>query len=225
VAPPAGRLLYLRLDDNPAGVTARDDSGHGQMATLVGFDLRRPRPYGRYGTGLAFAGGDSGGWVRVASHSSLNQIRVGFTIAAWLHAPEGAAASGVILARRASGPGGFVFGLQVSGGKLRVRINSNNGFHADVSSATDLPRGRWVHVAATYDLAQVRTFVDGEPAGMGPYTHALPDDVSNVTIGAGETAAATVGDRFAGRLDELLLYDRPLRPSELGALARSVPLQ
>lgn len=222
VAPGEGRVLYLRLDDMPAGLVARDDSGHRNMATLVDFGLGR-RPPGRYGTALAFGGGDQGGWIRVDSSASINGVRTAFTIAAWVHAPDGSAPSGTLLSRRASGPGGFIYRLQVIDGGLRARINSANGYNADVVSPTPLARGRWVHVAATFDLLRVRTYVDGMPAGDGPYGHSIPDEVSPLLVGGAESSPGVVTDRFVGRLDEVLLYDRALGPGDIEGLARSTP--
>ncbi|MGE0481582.1 MAG: LamG domain-containing protein [Phycisphaerae bacterium] len=59
----------------------------------------------------------------------------------------------------------------------------------------------WTHVAANYDGAEVRFYIDGAPAGVQPLNHSGAGAVGPVIIGAG---AACCG--FRGRLDEIRMW-------------------
>ena len=190
------------------------------LTLLKDFDLNAAWVEGRFGAALDLAGGAGGGWLLVQDAPSLNSIADSLSVSAWIFLKNQAAASaGVIAARRASGPGGFIYIFQLSAGHLRVRLNSSNGYHADHQSQLLVPIGRWVHVAVTYDVHETRFFIDGSMAGGGVYLHLLPPEISVLTIGAAETARNVFGDRFAGRLDEVILYKRALAVEEVTALA------
>ena len=81
-------------------------------------------------------------------------------------------------------------------------------------------RGEWHHVVATWRQANSGTedgaaavYVDGVCRGwMEGYRHQLTWDVENLTIG--------LGQRYSGRLDELLILDRDLTPAEVAKLHR-----
>jgi hypothetical protein len=128
---------------------------------------------------------------------------------------------GALLSRRAAGAGGFHYRLEISGQRLRALINSTNGYRADLTASVLVPGGRWIHLAATYDLAEVRLHLDGTLVGVAAYQHPLGPDNTPVMLGAAQTAAGVEG-RLTGTLDELLLYDRALSAQEILDLARGV---
>jgi len=84
------------------------------------------------------------------------------------------------------------------------------------------PLGRWFHLAMVHAAGQVTLFVDGAPVIRQPAEQAAPVVSDNpLTVGGGingpDQEAAT--QRFAGVVDELLVYDRALADGEVRALA------
>ena len=81
-----------------------------------------------------------------------------------------------------------------------------------LKAETDLPAGRWVHLAGTYDGQALRIYVDGEEQGVmersGPIRpNTFPRVLGNYAVGPDEY--------FAGLLAEVKLYDRALSADEV----------
>jgi hypothetical protein len=215
-----GLVMHLRLDDPAASATARDSSGNGNTATLQGLDPRAAWVEGQFGGALALGGR---GWLTVEPSASLNAIAEGFTIAAWI---DRAAGDGTIVARRASSAlgSGYLYKLAVSGGRLSVLVNSGASppsGRAELTASGSLPSRRFTHVAASYDRLNVRLYADGQVVAMQRYELPVgPPAPVAVTVGGGQDMAGTGAmDRFAGTVDEVTLYDRPLSDAEIAGLA------
>jgi hypothetical protein len=97
-----------------------------------------------------------------------------------------------------------------------THISDANGGGAAVTA------GRWHHVAATYDGAQLRLFMDGQPWGRpmprpGAIAPMLPE--SFVAIGSEDgrtTCSDCIGQRyFKGSIADVALYNRALSPAEI----------
>lgn len=79
-------------------------------------------------------------------------------------------------------------------------------------------RGEWHHVVATWKNANsgeadgsAAVYIDGvRRAWMEGYEHRLTWDITDLTIG--------LGQRYTGRIDELLILDRALSSEEVGEL-------
>ena len=214
-----GAKAYLRFDDLPQNQAFRDSSGNGNAATLHGADLQASLVEGRYDAGVRLSGGAGGGWLEMASSNSFNDIIHGVSIAAWIFRTPDDSGDGALLSRRSASGSGQLYVLEIVGDRLRTRINTAGGYNANLSTATQLPHGRWVHVAMTYDEHVVRLFVDGLERSSMPYALGLPPELTPILIGAAEpgTGGAATG-RLAGTLDEVLLYGRGLTNREIAAL-------
>ncbi len=217
--PPAGTDLstgivaYLKLDDGVGRLIARDASGNGNDGTLQLLDPQRAWVAGYFGTGLAINGA---GWVSINESETVNGISAGFGFSAWIRRTG----NGTILARRSVGASGFLYRLFIVDGRLGLQINSTNGARVDLVAAGTVPADRWVHVAATYDLLQARLFTDGSDAGVQAYNLAIGPENSPINIGASQDATLVgADDRFAGEIDELSIFNRPLSAPDVRALA------
>ena len=147
---------------------------------------------------------------------SLNGVSEGFAFSAWIRRTG----NGTILARRSVGANGFLYRLLLVDGKLGVQINSSNGARADLVAAANVPVGEYVHVAATYDLTSVRLFLDGDNVGIQGYGLRIGPENSPLNVGASQDATLVgADDRFAGEIDELTIFNRPLSEQEVRALA------
>jgi Concanavalin A-like lectin/glucanases superfamily len=217
-----GLLVYLRLDDAASSLNARDSSGNKHQATLVGLDVKSAWIKGKTGAALAFP--TTPGWVRVDSTPVLNQIREGFTISAFVRTNgNGNPGRRTIAARRAIGPGGFLYSLHLVGNRPGFFIHSNNGANANATSDLALPENRWVHLALVYDRQSARILVDGRLAVQQNYQLTIGPENAPLSIGASEEPNPALGtDPLGAELDEIAVWDRALTPAEVSALAAGV---
>jgi len=89
------------------------------------------------------------------------------------------------------------------------------------SSGVDLVVGEWRHIAATWDGADIRLYVDGVEVAFGANVFtSIADTTVDVNIGAFQAFAS--GDRsafFDGMIDEVYVFDRALTATEIANLA------
>ena len=216
-----GLLLYLPMNEGTPSLVTRDGSGRLNQATLVGLDQSAwiDGPLGN--PALAFPAAGTPGWVRVDSSPALNEIQEGFTIAVWIRAAAaGGDARRTIAARRAVGPGGYLYSLHLIGDRPGLYIHSNNGAHANLVSPVALPPGTWVHLALVYDRLSARLLVDGQLIAQQPYQLTIGPENSPLSVGASADVIPTgATDPLGGDLGELVVYDHALGDAEISALA------
>jgi hypothetical protein len=220
-----GLVLYLRLDDAPGSFNVRDSSGAANVVALRDLDPAVAWVDGRIGRAVALtAGSGGGGWLRAESSVAINGIGDGFTVSAWVRRPGGGAGNGGLVTRRAGGPGGFHYAVDIINSRLRARVNSANGYRADVSSMEPIPDSQWAHLAASYDMKVVRLYINGRLLGSQPYEHAIGPDNTPLVIGAAQevTVPEVIGSRLDAVVDEVAVYQRALDAGEIGMLASGV---
>jgi hypothetical protein len=82
--------------------------------------------------------------------------------------------------------------------------------HRYLSGPAALPLNTWTHVAATYDGATLRLYINGAQVSSQPHSGAIVTSTGALRIG-GDSA----GEYFQGLLDEIRIYNRALSPSEI----------
>jgi len=78
-------------------------------------------------------------------------------------------------------------------------------------SASALPLNAWSHLAATYDGAVARLFVNGTEVASRPQTGSMTVSADPLTIG-GNTYS---GQNWSGLIDEVRIYNRALSSTEI----------
>ncbi len=114
------------------------------------------------------------------------------------------------------------FGVFLNAGSLSGLICDAGGFGPIISYPFAPTLGAWYHIAYTFDDAadtQV-LYVDGVARASGPVSQSIAYDSNPLTIGA-EYENQAPSYRFAGAIDELTLYDRPLAAGEVQAIFAS----
>jgi hypothetical protein len=123
-----------------------------------------------------------------------------------------------------------VFKVRTGGGGLVYALyaNRNTGFPMaealigslrNATGTAGLPLDQWSHIAATYDGAVLRLFVNGAQTAATTISGALTTSTGELWIGGNPVWA----EWYAGLLDEVRVYQRALTASELQAdMARSV---
>jgi len=72
----------------------------------------------------------------------------------------------------------------------------------------------WLHVAVAYDGVDLHTWADGVPVAIEPWLAAEPPEIQLLRLGTDRTSV----DDFAGRIDDVLLFNRALTDLEVAAL-------
>ena len=200
---------YWKFDDG-SGTTAFDSTGNGNDGVFVGDPKWVP---GKLGGALEFDGDD---YLNCGNGPSL-QIQDAITIAFWFKVEafsntwEAFMAKGDNSYRTSRGGGtGNATHLGISG----TSTGGMNGWFNGTVIVTD---NQWHHMAATYDGAEGRIYIDGVLDVTSPGTGQI--NISTYDLYIGENSQAT-GRFLHGLLDEMRIYSRALTETEiLGVMA------
>ncbi len=230
VGAPANPDLVAKWSlDEISGTTASDQVG-GHDATLQGGPVWRPSD-GQFGGALEFGGG-----AERAQIPAFDLAGDQMTIATWVKPASfaGTADEGRFVSKASSTAGSdhyWMLGNYVNGTAVRFRLKTANGGTSTlVSSTGQLELNQWHHVAATYDGANMRIFVDGDQVAITAKTGAITAN-GGVGVALGNQPAGA-GDRgFAGSLDDVVIFSAALDASEIqdlmtmstGTLPNSAP--
>jgi subtilisin-like proprotein convertase family protein len=151
----------------------------------------------------------------------------GFTIEGWINPATTSPGLVLVEFERVLGSDtgadvGVGFGYDNNGpGSLLANVKDTaNGDHTFYSAAGVVTNNGWQHVALTYNRASgfaalYRNGVIVAPANLGSFT---PETAfTNFMIG-GRTTFVNPSSVFAGGMDEMSMYDRPLSDSEIQAI-------
>jgi hypothetical protein len=210
-------VAYLALQGGPvgrwklgesSGTTAADSSIFGANGTVFGGASWSTRCNA---TGVFNFNGSSQ-YISVSNAAQL-QPWGALTIAGWIRGDAWGSGTDVdtILRKGEGNPNNYA--LAISDGRVELLLDGNDG--SGYRGNTVLSTGEWYHVAATWDGATVRIYVDGAldntPASRSGYIGA---DTRPLYIG-GRSGA----DLFDGLLQEVRLYNRALTQAEIIRLA------
>jgi hypothetical protein len=112
-------------------------------------------------------------------------------------------------------PGGEVYNLyanvDTSVPGVYVALASAPGTPLDARGTTQLPLNVWSHLAATYDGAMLRLYVNGAQVGTRAVTGGLVASAGVLRLGGN----SLWGEYFSGRIDEVRIYNRALTTNEI----------
>lgn len=214
VTPPATGLVGYWPMNESAGTTTADASGNGFVGTLVGGTTWATD------AGLQFDGADD--------YVDLGPIQVSgtaLTLSAWIRSDQLDNCQPYndcrILSKATSTSSqGHYFMLSTfkqSGQlstRLRFRLKTNGNTATLIASTGNLTEGQWIHVAATYDGAAMRLYMDGVEVGSKSKSGELTaNNLVPVWIGANPAEPARVP--WKGNIDDLRIYDRALSAEEI----------
>jgi hypothetical protein len=192
---------YWRLGEQPSALIAADETGHhpgwyggqptlgvahsvGDADTAIDLDGLQTQPLGQF--------------VHVSDNGHLSFPGLApFTLEAWVR-PRGFNDVTRRIFSKESVDGGYLLGIQ-RGGIVFSRYTFGNQWS---TLLTSVDAHRWSHVAATFDGAVMRIYVDGWLSAQGPSRLSIPDARSDLSIGAKQSRWRF----YAGGLDELAIY-------------------
>ncbi len=200
--PPLGLVAAYGFDET-GGTVAGDASGNGNTGTVSGAAWATG---GRYGGALSFDGVND--WVTVAGAASLD-LPTGMTLEAWVR-PVALGGWRTVLLKEQTGFYTYALYADTGGGAPSGNAVAG-GEDVDVRATVPLPLNAWTHLAATYDGAAVRLFVNGTEAAQLPAGGTIASGGGPLHIGGN----AIWPEWFQGLIDEVRVYNRALSAAEI----------
>lgn len=197
-----GLVAWWAFDEDLDAPVAFDYAGH----RLGGLLDNAKRAAGIDGNALVC----EGGCVKVPKSAVLSPESA-LTITAWVKTDLAGQNNMWFLNRVMSGGTSTGYRFGVLEGKPCFEVPLTDWSH-HLKADIDLPAGRWVHLAGTFDGQTMRIYVDGEPHGAmerpGPVNpNEFPIILGNYDVGH--------ASHFTGLVDEVRLYHRALTPDEI----------
>ena len=207
-SPNAGLVAAFGFNES-SGSTAQDSSGNSLAGTITNATRTAS---GKFGGALTFNGTNS--WVTVNSSSLLN-LTTGMTLEAWVYPTAlGSAWRNILIKERTAGE---VYNLyantDMSIPSVYVIRAAATNTPLDARGTQQLPLNTWTHLAATYDNSTLRLYVNGVQVGTRAAAGPLITSTGVLRIGGN----SVWGEFFAGRIDEVRIYNRPLSQVEIQA--------
>src|SRR5262245_52191930 len=189
----AGTLVAAYSFDDGSGATLTDASGNGKNGTIVGASWTT----GKFGSALDFNGTSS----RVDLPALGTFYKSGFTLEAWVK-KNGSKLDDGIVGTWNWPEGGPMLWIDHLAGHHFLTLGTSMSNYLD--SAAPFTADEWKHVAATYDGATARFYINGIEVASTPFTGNVGDS-NTWRIGAYGVSPANY---FDGLIDEVRIYDR-----------------
>ena len=222
-------MVYYRMDqsDDNRQFTTIFDSGpsHSHGTFYQGDDFGQPWLHGRIGKSLAFRGPEINDYAIIPNYPKTTTGQL--TVAAWVMAESRQDCWTMIAANwLCSVHGQFHLGISEDG-DLAAAVSDIRGKRIMVREGKQqpFPLHEWQHVACTADGARLRLYREGQEVGATPCQGVLASSpVSTLTIGfkddndAPSKSAPLRRYFWTGRIDELVIFDRPFSATEMLSL-------
>ncbi len=148
-----------------------------------------------------------------------------FTVALWIKPMAHAGYDATLCVLHTERQNDFFWELSLGQGRLLFMLGQTQVDHPDqIMAAQSVTEDRWYHIAATSDGQMLRLYLDGHQVAQGPLVRnrsAVLSAKPRMAVGFHQRLD---GNRFAGAMDELRLWQRALGPDEIRQLgAASAP--
>jgi hypothetical protein len=202
-SPPPGTGPVGAWGFDETGTAVNDASGRGNNGTITGATRTTA---GRFGPALSFDGVND--WVTVPDAASLDLTNRA-TLEAWVYPTAlGATWRTAVLKEQ---PGQLVYALYANNDITRPSGHLYTSGDLFTNGTAALPLNAWSHLAMTWDGSTQRLWVNAVQVGSRALTGTLPNSTGALRFGGNNVWA----EWFAGRLDEIRIYDRALTQAEL----------
>ena len=198
---PTGLVVAMGFEET-AGTTATDSSGKANTGTVNGPTRVTT---GRFGRALQFDGTND--TVNIADSNTVDLTNA-MTIEAWVN-PSTASSWRTVLLKEQTG--GMVYGLYSNTDTNRPSAHVYTTTEQDTRGTAQVAANTWTHLAATFDGATIRLYVNGTQVSTRALTGSMVTSTGALRIGGN----SIWGEYFAGRIDEVRVYRRVLTASEI----------
>lgn len=196
--------------DEASGTQVLDASGRGNHGTLSNATRTAQAKFGR---ALSFNGSNS--LVTVADSASLD-LTSAMTLSAWVYPAAYVNGWKSLILKETSG--GLVYSLYANSDVLTPNTTLTiGGAERILSAGNRLVPNTWTHLAATYNGAMQRLYVNGAQVGSRAQTGGIAVSGGALRIGGNLVWSS---EYFQGLIDEVRLYQRLLTPAEITAVAQ-----
>jgi hypothetical protein len=210
-APDPSLLAWYPMDDDPSD-GAVDASGHGRHAACGAETMCPSTMPGRIGSAFGF---DGSGYLRIPHDPGVDGLGA-FTIALWMRVSLVSAAGYTGVGRTVGSTVENSWDLGTYSGNVPAFCSSADGNSNSCDLAVSpAPVNSWFHLAATWDGATKRLFVNGDAREFGP--RMILFDTHDITIGC-DDENGSLFSCLDGAIDDVRIYDRMLSGAEIRAL-------
>jgi hypothetical protein len=210
----AGTVALWHFNEN-SGTTAADETGnHNGVIQNAGWVP------GRFGSGLSFGDTDR---VEIPDHPDWSTPQV--TVQAWVRATEFSSTYNCVVTKGSyPTPVDLGYAMCVYDGQLVFLMGNADGTNWAVllhaMGGTALSTDTWYHLAATYDGAHVRLYVNGvldANSTANPYAYAGGMHYSVGPVDIGSSLQQASADSWEGTIDEVRISNTALSDAEIEA--------
>jgi hypothetical protein len=187
-----------------SGTTVADSSGNGNNGTISGATWTTA---GKYGGALSFNGQSSR--VTINDSTSLH-LSSGMTLEAWV-SPTSVPTSWQDVIYKEKDIYFLEAGSSLSKNPPAVGATFSSDGDLYLAGISSLAAKTWTHLAATYDGATLRLYVNGVQIASRSIADSLTSSTKALQIGGD----AAFGQYFQGTIDEVRVYNRALAPAEI----------
>lgn len=188
--------------DEGAGTTVADASGNNNTGTLVGATWTGS---GKINGALSFDGTSSR--VDVPNAASL-QLSTAMTLEAWVNPTTITSKWRDVIYK---GRDNYFLAATSTNASKPVGAGIIGGINTKAYGTAPLATGTWTHLAATYDGAALRFYVNGTLVRTTAVTGTIATSANPLQIGGD----SIFGQYFAGRIDEVRVYNTALTQAEI----------
>jgi len=199
--PPPGLVAAYGFNEG-SGTLVTDLSGNGNNGTISGATWTTS---GRYGNALSFNGTNA--LVTVNNAPSL-QLTSAMTLEAWVYPTTVNSTWQDVIYK---GNDNYYLEGTSSNSGHPVAGAIVGGVYAAAIGPNSLTANTWAHLAETYDGATVRLYVNGWQVASHAQTGAIATSTNPLQIGGD----SIYGQYFAGRIDEVRIYNLALSVAEI----------
>jgi hypothetical protein len=201
---PTGLVAAYSFSEG-TGTTTADQSGTGNNGTLAGATWTTS---GKFGYALSFNG--TSARVTVPDSASLD-LTTGMTLMAWI-SPAASTNWRTVMLKETSND--LAYALYASSDTNRPGAWITTSSTQSVAGTSQLAVNTWAHLAATYDGATLRVYVNGAQVGSKAVTQSMLVSTGPLQIGGN----AVWGEYFSGLIDDVRVYNRALTSAEITSL-------
>jgi hypothetical protein len=202
-----GLIAWWAFDEDDDVPVVLDWSGHRLGGEIVG----ARRAAGIDGRALVCDGG-----VALVPGQERLSPAAAITVECWVKTDLARQPNAWIVNRVLPGATSAGYRLGIVNGQPCFEIPLTSFSH-HLAAAGQLPTGRWVHLAGTFDGQTMKIYVDGQGCGCLPRPGPIHPTAAHLCLGNYEIGHKAF---FTGLLDEVKIFDRALSDAEIARHCR-----